>query len=264
MIELKNHFTGTYAKNLLVDWPVLTQFIRQQTTWVKDTINVKNDANTHAFLLLTDQQINDALNGPFQQFFIPYLRAHAAIAKIETAFTIKKEDFFKESEQSITNPLNVSDAFLAKIELSTLKDLRNKLTALTKEHFAQWESAIETWTKSLSQDLKKNNVTLSDLELQEFMINQPISELNDRFLNLKITLPKLSKSNFDFEQYFTLKTTLAIHSALSRSQMPNTESAIEKIFKALHSTLKSIHQTEKELSQTQETALKELTAVVMV
>ncbi len=138
------------------------------------------------------------------------------------------------------------------------------MTELTKEHFAQWESAIETWAKSLLQDLKKNNVTLSDLELQEFMINQPISELNDRFLNLKITLPKLSKSNFDFEQYFTLKTTLAIHSALSRSQLPNTESAIEKIFKTLNSTLKSIHQTEKELSQAQETVLKELTAVVTV
>lgn len=264
MIELQNHFTGTYAKSLLADWPVLTQCIRQKTAWVKDTINIKNKTDANAALLLTDQQINDAFNGPFQQFFIPHLRAYVAIAKIETALTISKEDFFKESEQTVSNPLGVPDAFLAKMEFSTLKDLHHKLVALTQEHYAQWESETQAWTEALLQTIKKDNLTLSDLELQDFTINQPLSELNDRFLNLKVAFPKLSKSPFDFEQYYTLKATLAIHSALSRSQMPNTEAAIEKIFKALSANLKSIRQTEKKLAEAQEKALKELTAVVAV
>ncbi|OGT42199.1 MAG: hypothetical protein A3F13_02060 [Gammaproteobacteria bacterium RIFCSPHIGHO2_12_FULL_40_19] len=263
MIELSNHFTGTYAKNLLADWTVLTQLIRQQTAWVKDTINVKNEMGAIS-PLLTDQQMNDALNGPFQQFFKPHLQAYAAIAKIETALTISKEESFKESEHNIPNPLGIPDTFLAKMEFSTLKELHNKLVALTQEHHTAWESEIQNWTKSLLQELKKNNLTLSDLELQDFTINQPISELNDRFLNLKIAFPKLSKTDFDFAQYYTLKAMLAIHSALSRSQMPNTEAAIEKIVKTLHPTLKSIHKTEKVISQAQEKALKELTASVIV
>lgn len=260
MIEIQNHFTGTYAKNLLADWTVIAQLIHQETVWVKDTINKQNKTAP----LLTDQQINDALNGPLQQFFISHLRAYAAITKVETALTIIKDDFFKENESAIENPLGIPDAFLEKMDFSALKELQNKLVTLTQENHKQWESEIQTWTASLLEALKKNNLTLSDIELQDFTINLPISELNDRFLNFKVPFPKLSKATFDFEQYFTLKTKLVIHSALSRSQLPNNDEAIEKISKTLHPILKSIRQAEKKLAEAQEKGLKELTAAVMV
>src|SRR3990167_10684279 len=107
MIEIQNHFTGTYAKNLLADWTVITQLIHQETAWVKDTINKQNESNAKTASLLTDQQINDALNGPLQQFFIPHLQAYVAISKVETALTITKDDFFKENESAIENTLGI-------------------------------------------------------------------------------------------------------------------------------------------------------------
>ena len=143
MLELKNHFTGTYAKNLLADWSVISDFIRQKTTWVKDTVRGETEFHPLKFPTLNDQQINDALNGPFQHFFKAHLRAHAQISKVEAALSITKEDLFKDAEQPIEAPFGLPQPFLNKMEFSTFKELRNKLDALTKAHYAQEELNIQ-------------------------------------------------------------------------------------------------------------------------
>lgn len=258
-MELENYFVGTYGKNLLSDWPLITQFIQEQTQWVKDTVNLSSDFNAKKTIVLTDLQLNDIFNGPYQQFFIPHLKAYVNIAKIEAALTITKEDFFKETDQEVTTPFGFSADFIAEFEFSTLKEIHNKLVGLTEEHYKQWTAQYESWTETLSQELKKEKIHLSDLEQQEFKTNQPVSELSDRFININVDVPKLKKGDFNFHQYFTLKCTLAIHSSLSRSQLPNTREEIEKVLKHLYSPLKTIHQTEKKLAGAQEKALEELT-----
>ena len=72
MLSLENHFTGTYAKNVLADWRVIFDFIYEQTLWVKDTIQSEQDSNPLKPVTLTDLQISDALNGPLYQFFKPH------------------------------------------------------------------------------------------------------------------------------------------------------------------------------------------------
>lgn len=258
MLELKNHFANTYAKMLLADWDILADIAQHTTMWVKDTIQQSSSDPALQSPTFTNIQINDIFNGPFQPFFKPHLKAYATLSRIEAAMHIDKEDFFKESEHLIDKTLGVSESILKKTESSTLRELRQKLDATTKNHFAEWEVLISAWAESLVQALKKNNMKLSDLELQDFTINQPISELNDRFIHLKIKLPKLPQSDFDFYQYFMLKCALAVHSALSRTQQENDADAIKKIMKSLQESLQQINQMEKELVVKQGKAVSEL------
>ena len=147
---------------------------------------------------------------------------------------------------------------LDKLEFSTLKELRNQLDEKTKEHFSQWESHIKNWSELLLAEFAKNDFRLTDMEIQDFIINQPVSELNDRFIHLQLALPKLNKSHFDFQQYFTIKAMLSIQSALNRMQQSSTEKDIEQHLKIIHSALKTINKAEKELAQTQEKILQDL------
>ncbi len=263
MLDLTNHFTGTYTKIILGDWPVISDFIKQETAWIKVTVQALPEDKQLIHGSLTDQQIDDALNGPLQSFFKLHLRAYTAIAKVETALTLSKEDYFKESEHINQKVFAVPERLLASTEIGSLKELRKQLDEKTKEHYAQWQTQIHHWTKELLQAFEKNNLKLSDLEQQEFSANQPASELHDRFIDLKINLPKLSKSDFDFQQYFTLKALLAIHSTLNRMQQARTEKDIEQQLKALQPILKVMVQTEKTLSETQEKAVGQLIAKIV-
>ncbi len=259
MLNLQQHFIGTYTKNLFADFSIIAAYIQQKTVWVKDTLQPK-DENALGFHLLSNQQINDALNGPFQIFFKPHLHVYTKIATIETALTVSKEDIYKESETEIDKVFNVSQDFLGKMEFSTLSQMRTKLDTLVKEHYALWESTVQNWTATVLQELKKNNVMLTEMEIQEFSINQPASELDDRLIHLKITPAKSKLPYLDFQQYFTIKATLAIHSALNRLQLPNSEKDIEAHLKNCQATLKEISKGEKGLAQTQQSPLDQLLA----
>lgn len=262
MLDLQNHFTGTYAKMVLADWPLMSDCIRQQTIWVKDTIQSRQETDPLKPTVLTDLQISDALNGPLQAFFKCHLQAYSAIKKMDTALTISKEDFFKDSEHINEKIFAMPESLLATMEFSTLTELRKQLDEKTKAHYEQWQSTISDWVTQLLAEFKKNNLKLSDIEVKDFSINQPASELNDRFINLKLTLPKLHKTHFDFQQYFTLKAMLTIQSALNRTQQPRTEKDIEQQLKMLQPLLKKINQAEKELQNTQQKTVAQLIAAI--
>lgn len=265
MIELQNRFISTYAKSLLSDWSVPADILREATARMKDII-LSEETKLDPLLTsqINEQQINDAFDGPFQHFFKAHLHAYATIAKVESALTILKEEFFKESENTADTIFGLSPSFLGKIELSTLKQLREKCDALTKQHHADWKTHIQSWNEALLSECKKFNLQLSDMERQEMATNQTISELNDRFTDLKLPIPKLSKSTFDFNQYFTLKIILAIHSALARMQQPHSDKEVETQLKFYQPTLKSIGKTEKELIEMQKKALVELVTPLKV
>lgn len=262
MLVLSHHFTGTYAKNALADWTVIADIIQKKTRWIKETIQ-SHQTSLSVSPALSDQQMDDAFNGPFQSFFKLHLTAYANIAKMNTALTLVKEDYFKETEHLNEKVFAIPGALLEKTEFSTLKKIRDELDAATKLHDTQWETEIKNWITWLLDFLQKNNIQLSDLELQEFSMNQPLSELHDRFIDLKLNLPKLSKSDFNFQQYFTVKIMLAIQSALNRTQQPHTEKDIEQQLKLLGPILKKIDKTEKALLQTQTQAVTQLVANII-
>lgn len=259
MIHLGHHFKGTYAKNLLADWPLLTELIQKDVAWIKDTGPAQNETSgIVASALLKDYQIDDALNGPFQYLFHTHMAAYSAIVKAEAALTLMKDEIFKDSEHEIDITLGLPEHLLNEIDFATLGQMRDQLHETLKMQHTELETHILTWIDQLLAEFSKNGLNLSDLEIQEFRSNQPLPELNDRFVNFKVTLPNLSQSPFDFQQYFTLKITLAIHSALSRMQKSNTSGDVAQALGAFHSTLKTLSKTEGKLIKTHKKAVAEL------
>lgn len=259
MLSVTPHFIGTYTKNLLMDWEAISQFIANDTLWIKDQLQ-----STERITLLTNQQIDDALNGPFQLFYRSHLCAFAAIAKLDVALNFEKEDTFKETENVAEISFDIPKHMLDSIEFSTLQGLRDNLDTLTKEHHEQWIAQIKNWTESLLSEIQQNKIILSDGEIQEFSTNQPISEINDRFVEFKIPFPKLKELDANFQQYFILKSTLAIHSALSRAQQPHGEKEIDAAIKNLKAVLKNIAETEAGLVEMQQKAIDELLIPVTI
>lgn len=256
MIDLKNHFFSTYAKALIQDWKTIAAMIDKQSKLVKEAVHQKESEPTS--LLFSDRQLNDAFNGPYQHFFKQHLSAYAKIRQIELALMITKGDVLKEKdiETDISHP--VPKKLIDRLEFSDLKQYRESLDTLTQDHFTQWESHVLSWTESLISEMEKNQCPLSDLENYDILQNEPMSELNNRFIDFKLELPKLKSDALNFQQYFQLKATLAIHSALSRMHQANTKKEIQQVLEKLDAVLKNIRKTEHQLLKTHQDAILQL------
>src|SRR3989338_1245019 len=254
MIDSKHHFTPTYSKILLADWDLLSRCMQQQTLWVKETLQKKDDVfSAHPFPpLLTDSQLNDAFNGPFQVFFKAHFNAAAHLVKLETAKNLQKNELFEESDSNIDTTFEISQTTLDKLEISTIKEKQTQLKTMTQTHYDAWLSQVFEWIATLLSEFKKNNFMLTEAEIQDFTVNQPLSELNARFSDLKLAMPKLPKTPFDFQQYFTLKATLALQSVLGRTQKPNADKDIAEALKPLQISLKTIGKSETALAKIQQ------------
>lgn len=261
MLSIESHFVGTYAKNLLADWSAISSLMIDRGQWVKETLEA-NEPSQPEKALLTDQKIDDALNGPYQQFFKTHLAAYAKISKLETAITLAKEDYFKEAEDASDLSLGLPSFLIERNDFSTLKNLKDQLNTAVKDHYKQWQEKEEEWKALIIAELKVVDLPFADVELQDLTINQPVSELNDRFINLKVVLPKLPKGPFDFQQYWMLKVVLATHSTLGRLHLPNNEKEIDEKLKLLRQAFKKIQDAEKALIDTQKEALKKLLAPI--
>lgn len=260
MMTLTNHPIGTYAKALIQDWPTMADYILQKTQFVKDIVHAETSSPSDADKLLTKQSINDAFNGPFQTFFKCHLGALAKIMKATIALTLFKEDVLKKKDFDAPVDYGVPEYVLHQVEFSDLKKMKKTLDEHTQEHFAQWEGQIDAWQESLLLCLQQNNLPLNEIETQDFIQNEPITEINNRFTDLKIEIPKLKKDAFNFHQYFILKLTLTAHSALSRQHLSNTTKDISQAIQCAHPILKTIKNTEKELIEAQKKAIDEITA----
>lgn len=262
MLTMARHFINTYSKNLLFNWKVIAQIMKEETWWIKDRLNPQANA------LLTQQQIDDALNGPLQLFFKTQLEAYGKITKIDTALSVTKEDSFKEFEGDVEKTFDLTKPFLDKTESDALQTLRNKLNALTKEQYAAWQTKMKDWatqilshlnTDVLKKQLHQENM-FTDTETNEFLSNQPLSEINHQFVEFHISMPKLRANESDCQQYFILKITIAVHSALSRLQQPHSEKEIQGVLKSLKMILNGIAEEEKTLHATQKNAVNALMA----
>ncbi|OGT25963.1 MAG: hypothetical protein A3I77_01755 [Gammaproteobacteria bacterium RIFCSPLOWO2_02_FULL_42_14] len=256
MLQLDHHFTSTYAKNLIADWSLLSRLMVEHTRWIRDVIQKKEGAPAILSSIPTDVQIDDALNGPLHSFFQSHADAWIRLCKIETALNLKTNEIFKDADKTIDMTFGIAQTVLDKADPAALKEKRKKLESLMQTHHNEWLAAITGWTTALLEEFKKNNIALTDLETADFTMNQPNSELNTRFIDLKLTLPKLSKDNFDFAQYFILKLTLALRSCLSRLQQPSSEKDIYDKLKLFQKTLKSIAQASEALVKKQGAALQ--------
>lgn len=234
-----NKFIPTDTKILINEWQTLHDKIVENAQLVK--IKKTEEASSS---LLSEQQLNDALNGPLQYFFKQKLKAYATISKVRLLLTTTQDDIFKNNPHD-----KVSLKDLEKINTAELDKMQQTLNELTKAHYQQWQEKRKSWDQQLTLAMTANNISLSEIEIKELKDKEPLSELMDRFIDLNIKMPSIEK--MDFEQYLRLKVYLTIRNSLSRQQEPHDDEAITKLVKKLNREFNQIHQEEKQLIKTQ-------------
>jgi len=263
MILLTDHELGTFEKVLLQDWTVIRDMIIAKTKFVKEQIHADTDDQSAIGNLLTDIQLNNALNGPFQTFFKHHLAAYAKIAHVTMALSIFKGEVLKRKDFDGEVDYGIPETALTHHDFSTLKQARQSLDTMTQDHMMLLTSQIEAWSEILLTTLQQNDLPLNDIEIQNFLANETITEINERLIDLKIELPKLKKTDLNFTQYYQLKLTITIHSALSRMHQPNTNKEIQNILQHCKKSLKHILQAENQLHSEQQTELDSITTTFM-
>ena len=234
---------STDAKVFINNWQAIRKIITEHTTLVKKSQNETEQRTSSS--VFSDQQITDALTGPYQQFIKRTLSAYAKLTFLRLQLTIHQDDSLKSPHHRDTEV--IPSKILEKQTLSDLDKIQSQLDVLTQEHHQQWQEKIKTWNKQLTATLTKLEIPLNDIEVKELQDKEPLSELLDRFTELNIELPKLGKSDFNYEKYLRLKTELAIRSSLSRRHQSNTKDDVQAIIKKMKNDFTQIEQQEKTL-----------------
>ncbi len=244
-------FLSTDSKALINDWQVICDIITEATELVKDQL--KKSENSYTPTLLSDRQISDALNGPLEWFFRPHLTAHTKFAKLRYLLTVSQDDNFKENSRESL----ISETQLVKLTIGEIDKPQKELEALIKSHYEAHKAHFQNATSQLLMSLMAQSITLTDMEMEQFKANEPYSELTGRFLDLNIPMPK--HKTMDIGVYFHFKIYLAIHSSLSRQQLPHTTAEINPYIKKFKNELTEITKKHDQLFIQQKQALKELT-----
>ncbi len=252
----QDHFIDTSARIIFSDWKILANIAVKHSTSVKDMLQA-NAEESSPFTILSDTQVAEALAGPFGHFFKQKMSAYARISRMQMELNISKEDVFKGKRAPHAEAKALPKKQIDKFTLADVENIQNKLDTLTNEHITQWEEQLSLWKQQLVEQLTQQDQALSDIEIKEINDPEPLSELLDRFTNLSVELPKVKKGDVTFTSYLTYKAQLAIHSSLSRKQLPHQADDIKKVLKKLKAFFDQVQKQEQALIEQQQTETDE-------
>lgn len=216
--------SGTYARTMLSDWPLLVKII------------TGSDAPN-----LSQADIDRALSGPLGDFFRQKIAAYMQIMKEAHGLALTSEEAFK----SLVDP---KQAVKSAGEITkSLSDLSEK----TEKDYQEWLHEWEQFSASIVQSLLQKKVILNSIEVEDLSRQEPLEELHKRYQDLQLALPKLKSNQMNLENYLYLKTYLAIQSNLSRQHFPHEAADILGVLKLLKKDFQLIAQTEKALLKKQ-------------
>jgi len=243
---------STYTRVLLSDWRDIANLMVQDAKQRKET--AKKDefeelvSETKGAKTLTLQQLDDILNGPYYSFYQPILHAYAKILRIQLEFNVVNNEVFKLNRQTNPEYPPITEKFLKKLNPTDVDQAIKNLGSVAKEFHETWEQDLMNWKHLLLEELNKN-LQFSDLEIENFLAAEPISEVREQLIHLKIQEPKHKTPHVNFSHFLQLKTRLLVHSCLSRQHQPHDESKIASIIKSLKHAFDSIDKQEKKLSE---------------
>jgi len=260
----EDRLIGTHAIVTLSDWDVLSSLIAKHSALVKEKSQRQKESDEEEEVfepdVLSQHEIDDAFNGPMQQFFKHASTTYSAIARVRLHLTMAEDESFKDKRAKLDDADKVPESILKGTSISDLNKIQDELDEIILNHGDYWEQCRKSWGDHLTKHIADVGVSLSDIEVKEFYDPEPISELFERFTTLNIELPKTRKADMDFAMYLTLKTDIAIQSALSRQHLPNAQSDIQKILKQLKSDFTAIQKQQQQILEEQQAEYNTLIA----
>lgn len=250
----ENNIPLTTAKALLNDWQALRDIIAQIMCTQKEKQEKVNEDSAYLFKLLSDRQIDDAFHGPFHPLIHHLTQAYSLITQIRTRLIITQDDNLKSRAQD--SGFDLPENLNKEINAAALDKKQRELDEAARHQFQQWQELMGKWQQNFVMQMTTNDIALSEAEIDEMQQTEPVSELTDRFTDLKLEAPKMKKQNYTLSDYLNLKIILIVHSALSRQHITHIDEELQKLLKQLKPHFKALSQEEDELIKQQETEIK--------
>ena len=250
---------SSYAQLLLSDQQDLAKLLLIYGTSIKKSIT-QTPILTEG--LLAVEIIDTALAGPFQPMLKMLIHYFTLVARVRCDFKFKDEELFnKEKKNNFADKL--PDDEIAKVNTGILSGIEKQLKSKLKEIDKAWQALCHEGVQEVLQQLLKNGVELSEIEIKEMRDLETITDVENRFTDLNIPRPKLAKrEDMDIALYLTLKADIAIQSSLSRRQLPHEQKDIDKLLKPLKNIFKQIFDQEKVLLKHQRSELNTIVAAI--
>lgn len=261
-------FLSTQSRILLTEWQSLAKVIVAHSVASKekpitnleelesfDIENLENITFSTAEEfpnVLSEKQINTALQGPFGALIKEKMSGYATIARFRLELHLNKEDMFKNKRAPLAEKEKIPEKKMSKINFSELDRMQKELDTKTIEHNQEWLDFIHEWTEALINYLIHANVKLTEREVQDLHTEDIATELLPRFRELGMTLPQKEYPSMSFADYLILKAELAVQSALSRRHLPHGHSEIQETLKNFKPHLTTMQNQEQQLLSLQQ------------
>lgn len=255
-VTQSNYFIPTHARVLLNTWPVLNKQMLAHSTRIAESI--KQDEASSLKNLLTDQQVTDALNGPYQHLFTSLMAAYALVGKYRLMLCLKDNDMFMTDNRDQRESLKLPKDIAAKITNGELEGYTKRLDDLAKQYFEEQVACINRWSNDIIAFVESQKLSLAEIERNDFLSDEPLSELFDRMTDLSIPIPKVKKSAEPCRQYLKLKATVLVQNALGRLQRPNNAEDIKILLKPAKPLFEKIHAEEEAFQASLQDAIETL------
>ncbi len=236
-IEINSLIISTYARFIISQSTAIAESIALLSLPVE---KLKKIASGEQNLRVTDaldkESIAIALASPAKPILQDGLHALARVFQVRLEKQMQ-DDIFMRDNQSI-NPNNLPKKIVDKASLVECDSLLGKIDEHCAQTFDQYQEILHTCTQSLITHIQSDVVPLSDLEAHELLFQESIADLNKRMIDLNIAWPNVNYKNFTVIDYLTLKSYIAVYSALARMQMQNDQKTMQKIVKQIIKLIK--------------------------
>ncbi|OGT48049.1 MAG: hypothetical protein A3F17_00370 [Gammaproteobacteria bacterium RIFCSPHIGHO2_12_FULL_41_15] len=236
----------TTLQVLFNDWLALHEIMAEITqTRKQKQLQYQAENPISPFTLLTATQIHDGFYGPYHGFIRSFGHAYALISKLRTHLTTTQDENIKTHIKD--SDLNLPERIKIDTNAAALDKLQRTLDDLARKHFPQWQECVIRWREQLIMQLTLHDITLSDLEIEDLSHPETLSEMLDRFTELKLTPPKVKGDAYTFSDFFRCKAILSIHSAYHRQHKSYEMEEILKIVNKFKNDFKQIDKEQKQL-----------------
>jgi hypothetical protein len=246
----KHDYYSTYTKIFINDWPAFRIALAKHTS----AIGSEGKKNLRDFALISDKELNSALSGPFAPVFEEFLNAYLIIKRANFEKRLQDDSVFTEAKENLPeNPCNMKDRE-ADIKLKHKEPpeevIRITSSADTEKRLEQLDALFNTSFRTFAklhqaaynESIKKFtaiNCTLSEQDKNFLNSDEPLDEIQRRFIDISLEIPKIKDGGLFFSYYLQLKLILCIHSTLSMQQLPHgNKDILEKLkqFKEITTT----------------------------
>ncbi len=200
--------------------------------------------------ILTEKQVQTALQGPFGFFIREKMTAYARITRFRLEVHLSKDELFKDKRIVLSDDEKIPSKKIEKMSFDKLDQIQHELNDLTETHHQEWQNFIEEWTHQLLNFFHKLHASLTEREITELQSEDIATELLPRFIEVGIKLPQ-KYPQMSFSDYLFLKALLIMQSALSRQHLPHDDNELQQKLKGFKNEFAQMAKQEQQLREEQ-------------